>query len=134
MPKLKSSPVTTPAAPIRFASTSATNASALHRRELGPELEHQHRVRAGMGEQSLPLVESRQPERRHLGLEEPDRMRVEGGDDHLPPLVEAARDGAAHHCLVAEVESVEIAECDDAPLEVIGDSAGEGEPLHWSAP
>ena len=83
-----------------------------------------------MGEQSLALVERRQPEWRHLGLEELDRVRIEGGDDHRPALVKCARDRAADHRLVAEMESVEIAEGDDAPLELIGDAAGEGEPLH----
>jgi hypothetical protein len=32
------------------------------------------------------------------------------------------------------MESVEIAEGDDAPLEVLGDAAVEGETLHSSAP
>ena len=38
-------------------------------RQLGVELEHQHRVGAGMGEQRLALVERGQAERRHVGLE-----------------------------------------------------------------
>ena len=45
-------------------------------------------------------------------------MRVEGGDGDRAPLVEAALDRSPHHRLVAEMESVEIAECDDAPLKV----------------
>jgi hypothetical protein len=28
------------------------------------------------------------------------------------------------------MEAVEIAECDDAPLQLVGDAAGEGQPLH----
>ena len=83
-----------------------------------------------MGEQPLALVERGQPERRHVGLEVADRVRVEGRDDHRPPLVEAARDRPPDHRLVAEVEAVEIAERDDAPLEVVGDAAVEGQPLH----
>jgi hypothetical protein len=57
-------------------------------------------------------------------------MRIEGGDDHRPPLVEGARHGAADHRLVAEVEAIEIAECDDASPEVLGDAAVKGEALH----
>ena len=65
------------------------------RGEAGVEAEDQHRVRAGMGEQPLALVERGQPERRHVGLEEAHRVRVEGGDDDRPPLVRPALDGAA---------------------------------------
>ena len=130
LPKVKSSPVTTPAAPIRSASTSATKSSASVAASAAPKSEHQHRVGAGMGEQPLALVERGQAERRHVGLEEFDRVRVEGGDDHRPPLVETARDRPPDHRLVAEVEAVEIAERDDAPLEAFGDSAVEGQPLH----
>ena len=39
-------------------------------------------------------------------------------------------DGPPDHRLVAEMESVEIAEGDDAPLEVVGDAAVEGKALH----
>ena len=84
-----------------------------------------------MGEQSLALVERGQPERRHVGLEKAHRVRVEGGDDHRPPLVEAALDRAPDHRLVAEMEAVEIAERDDASPKPVGDSAGEGKALHW---
>jgi len=83
-----------------------------------------------MGEQGLALVERGQAEGRHAGPEELHGMRIERRGDHRPPLVEGARDGAARHRLVAEVKTVEIAERDDAPLETVGDSAGEGEPLH----
>ena len=102
----------------------------IHRRQLAVELEHQHGVRSGVREQLLALVEAGQPEWWDVGLEEMDRVRVEGGDDHRPPLVEAALDRPVHHRLVAEVESVEIAEGDDAPLEVLRDAAGEGQALH----
>ena len=74
-----------------------------------------------------------EPER-DVGLEEADRVRIERGDDHRPPLVESALDRAPDHRLVAEVESVEIAEGDDAPLEVRGDAAIEGQALHCSRP
>ena len=61
-------------------------------------------------------------------------MRVEGGDDRRPPLMEGARDRPPDHRLVAEVESVEIAERDDAPREAVGDAAVEGQALHWRGP
>ena len=63
-----------------------------------------------------------------------DRVRVEGGDDGRPPLVEAARQGPRHHRLVAEMESIEVAEGDDASPQGLGDAAGEGQPLHCDAP
>jgi hypothetical protein len=31
------------------------------------------------------------------------------------------------------MESVEISECDDTPLELFGDAAGKGQALHWRA-
>jgi hypothetical protein len=61
-------------------------------------------------------------------------VRIEGRDDHRPPLVEAALDRSPDHCLVAEMEAVEIAEGDDGPSEIVGDPAGEGQALHCSKP
>ena len=107
-----------------------TKSSALVDGEVGVEVEHQHRVGAGMGEQFLPLVEAGQAERREVGLEEAHRMRVEGRDDHRPPLVMAAGDRSADHRLVAQVEAVEIAERDDCAAEAIGYGLVEGQPLH----
>ena len=83
-----------------------------------------------MSEQALALVERRQPERRHVGLEVPHRMRIEGGDDHGPAQVEAERDRPAHHRLVAEVEAVEIAERDDRAAKFFGDGLVVVQPLH----
>ena len=130
LPKVKSSPVTTPAAPIRFASTSATKSSALVAGQLGVEVEHQHRVGAGMGEQPLALVERGQAERRDVGLEVAHRMRVEGRDDHRPPLVGAAlrppgrpppggRGGSRRNCRARRPRR-----------EVFGDRLVEGQALH----
>jgi hypothetical protein len=62
------------------------------RGKLPIEAEHQHRGRPGLGEQSLALVKGRQAERRQIGFEDLDRVRVEGRDHDRPPLVEAARD------------------------------------------
>ena len=87
-----------------------------------------------MGEQPLALVEAGQPERRDIGLEQPHRVGVEGGDDDRPPLVEPARDRPPDHRLVAEMEAVEIAEGEDAAPELFRDSAVEGQPLHRGRP
>ena len=125
--------MTTPAAPIRLREDVGDELLGAGRGERLVEFEHQHRVGAGVGEQRLALVERGQAERRHVGLEVTHRMRVEGGDDHRPPLVKAARDRPPDHRLVAEVEAVEIAEGDDAALEVVGNTAVEGQPLHWAA-
>jgi len=76
------------------------------------------------------LIEAGQPERRHVGTEEFHWMGIERRDDHRPSFVKSARDGTADHRLVAKVESIKIAECDNAPLQMIGDAAGEGKPLH----
>ena len=130
LPKVKSSPVTTPAAPIRSPSSLATKSSAVVLASSAPKLEHQHRVGPGMGEQPFALVEAGQLERRHVGLEVAHRMRVEGGDDHRPALVEAAGDGAADDRLVAQVKAVEIAEREDASAQLLGDRLVEGQPLH----
>ena len=83
-----------------------------------------------MGEQLLALVEARQAEGGHVGLEVGDRVRIEGGDDRRPPLMEGALHRPPDHCLVAEMESVEVAEGDDAPREAVGDAAVEGQALH----
>ena len=82
--------------------------------ELGPEMEDEHRIGAGLREQPLALVERGQAEGRRIGPEEAHRMRIEGRDQHRPPFRAGAADGAAHHRLVALVEAVEIAERDDA--------------------
>jgi hypothetical protein len=44
--------------------------------------------------------------------------------------VKAALHRAPDHRLVAEVESVEIAKGEDAPLQLVGDAAVESEALH----
>ena len=86
------------------------------------------------GEQLLALVERGQAERRNVRLEMPHRVRVEGGDDHRPPHVEAERDRAVHHRLVAEVKAVEIAEREDGAAELVGDGLVVEQPLHWAPP
>ena len=127
---MKSSPVTTPAAPIRPTKRSATKSSAVTAGELGVEVEHEHRVGAGRGEQPLALVERGQPEGRHVGLEEAHRMGIEGRDQHRPPLGAGALDRAAHHRLVARVKSIEIAERDDAAAKPLRNRRAAVQPLH----
>ena len=83
-----------------------------------------------MGEQALTLVEGREAERRHIRLEVPHRMRIEGCHDHGLAQVEAERDRAAHHRLVAEVETVEIAEREDRAAKLIGNDLVVVQPLH----
>ncbi len=114
LPKVKSSPVTTPAAPMLLAE------------QLGDEI-----LGAGRGERRRRTRTPASRRRRRgrtapragrgvvrrnggdVGLEVAHRVRVEGGDDRRPPLVGPRCDRAADHRLVAEVEAVEIAERDD---------------------
>ena len=74
----------------------------------------------------LPLVEAGQAERRRVGPEMADRVRVEGGDDHRPPLVRAALHRAPDDRLVAEMEAVEIAERHHGAAQGARGSAGRG--------
>ena len=125
-PKVKSSPVTTPAAPMlpgeQLARRNPRRWSRRGRRRSRTPASRRRR----RGRTVLALVEAGQAERRHVGLEEAHRVRVEGGDDHRAPLVVAAGDGAADHRLVAEVEAVEIAERDDCSAQARRGSAGRG--------
>ena len=100
------------------------------RGELRVELEHQHRVGPGVGEQSLALVEGGQAKGRRVGLEMAHRVRIEGRDHHRAALVKAARDRPPDHRLVAQMKAVEIAERDDAAAECFGDRLVEGQALH----
>ncbi len=59
-------------------------------------------------------------------------MRLEGGDDYRPALVETHRDRAADHRLVAEVEAVEIAERDHAPAKAVRQGLAVRQALHRS--
>ena len=83
-----------------------------------------------MGEHPLALVERGQPERRRVGPEVAHRMRVEGRDDHRPPLVRAALHRAPDHRLVAEVEAVEIAQRDDRAAKLLRDRLVVEQALH----
>ena len=103
----------------------------IHRRQFGPEAKDEHRVGTGMGEQPLTLVEGRETEGRHLWLEMAHWVRVESGDDHRPPKVEAERNRPADHRLVAEMEAVEIAERDDRAAKLFRDRLVVVQPLHW---
>jgi hypothetical protein len=81
-----------------------------HRRHRRIEVQHQHGVGAGGGEQLLPLVERGEAERLGVGLEVADRVRIEGGDDGRAALGLCPADRLAHDGLVALVEPVEVAE------------------------
>ncbi len=94
------------------------------------EAEHQHSVGARVAEQPFALVERRQPKWRHVRPEEPDGVRIEGGDDDRPALVETERDRPVHHGLMAKMESVEVAEREHASAKLFGHAVVEGEPLH----
>ncbi len=96
----------------------------------GVELEHQHGVRPCRGEQTLPLVEAGQAERKRVGAEMTYRMRIERCRDHRPSLVRTALHRASDHRLMTEVKSVEIAERDDRAAQGIGDRPVEGQALH----
>ena len=98
--------------------------------QLGAELEDQHRVRARLGEQPLALVERGQAEGRQVRLEEAHRVRIEGRDQHRAALGAGARDGAAHHRLVALVKAVEIAERDDAAAKCVRNRRAPVQALH----
>ena len=60
-------------------------------------------------------------------------MRIEGRDQSRPPLGAGARDGAAHHRLVALVKSVEIAERDDAAAKRVRNRRAPVQALHGGA-
>ena len=66
LPKVKSSPVTTPAAPSRLDQTIGDEIGRGDRGELGVEMEDEHRVGAGRLEQPLALVQRGQPEGRQV--------------------------------------------------------------------
>ncbi len=126
LPNVKSSPVTTPAAPIRSASSSATKSSAVVAGQLAVEMEHQHRVGPGGGEQLLALVERGQAEGRDMRREMAHRVRVEGRDDRRAALGLRPLDRLAHHRLVAEMEPVEIAERDHRAAQLVRHRLADG--------
>ena len=80
----------------------------------GVEMEHQHRIGPGSGEQFLPLIQRGQAEGLGIGLEMPHRVRIERGDDARAAF--AARPGhrLADHGLMAKMEAIEIAQREDA--------------------
>ena len=76
-------------------------------------MEHQHRGRPGGEVQLLPLFQRRQPEGRGIGLEMAHGMRIESGDDGRAAFLARPADRLACHGLVAQVETVEIAQRHD---------------------
>ena len=100
------------------------------RREVAVEMEHDHRVCAGLGEQAFALVERGQAEGGCIGAEMADRVGIEGRDERGATLGLCPGDRAPDHRLVAEMESVEIAERDDSAGKMRGDRSAPVEPLH----
>jgi len=60
----------------------------------------------------------------------PHRMRIEGRDEDRASFRARPLDRAAHHCLVAQMKSVEIAECDDAAAQMGRDRRAPVQALH----
>ncbi len=87
-----------------------------------------------MGKHPLALVKRRQPERRGVGPEVADRVRIEGRDDDRPPLMRAALYCSPDHRLVAEVKAVEIAKRDDRAAKLVGYRLVVEQALHWWVP
>ena len=83
-------------------------------------MEHQHRGGAGGEIKFLPLFERGQAEGFGIGLEMAHRMRVEGGDDRGAAFFARPANRLARHRLVAEVETVEIAQRDDRAAQAFG--------------
>ena len=78
----------------------------------------------------LALVQRRQPERRKVGLEMPNRVRVERRDDHRPAHVETQGDRPVHDRLVAEMKAVEIAERNHRAAKLFGNGFVVIQPVH----
>jgi hypothetical protein len=57
-------------------------------------------------------------------------MGIEGGDQGRTPFAACALDGTADHRLVPDVESVEIAERDDAAAKPLRNRRAAVQPLH----
>src|SRR5690606_17311514 len=98
------------------------------RRKLVVELEYQHRVGAGRGEQRLALVERGEAERRHVRSEMAHRVRVEGGDDHRAAFAPAPSYRLGTGPRVAEREAVEVAERQERAAQRIGNGIAVAEP------
>ena len=62
------------------------------------------------------------------------RMRIEGRDDHRPPLMRAALHRSPDHRLVAEVKAVEIAQRDDRAAQGFRDWLVVEQALHCAMP
>src|SRR5690606_34951496 len=92
------------------------------------ELEYQHGVGAGGGEQLFALVERGEAERRHVRREMAHRVRIERRDEGRPAFAPCPRHRLGNDLLVAEVEPVEVAERDDRAAQMVGDGIAVAEP------
>ncbi len=97
------------------------------------KVEHQHRGGPCGEIKLLPLFERRQAERRHIGLEEAHRMRVEGRDDRRAALRLRPVDRLARHRLMPAMEAVEIAERNHSAAQRLRDLVSVIEPSHCAA-
>ena len=130
LPKVKSRPVTTAAAPACADEPLLDELLGGLGRQLAVEAEHQHRIGARRRQQPRALIERGQAERRRIGAEEADRMRIEGRDDQRAAGLAGERLRPRHHRLVAPVEPVEIAQRHHAAAQMIGQSPVARQPLH----
>ncbi|MDQ0839634.1 hypothetical protein QFZ54_003418 [Sphingomonas faeni] len=100
------------------------------RGEIAVEVEHHHRIGAGVGEQPLALVQRGEAERRGRRAEMADRMRIERRDQCGATLGLGPCDRARDHGLVTEVKSIEIAQRYDPVREMRRNGRAAVEPLH----
>ena len=96
--------------------------------ELSVEGEDQHRIGPGGFEQFLPLIERGQAERRRIGREMADRVRIKGGDNRRAVFGPGPSDGFTDHGLMAPVKPVKIAQGDNPPAQAIGNRAARIKP------
>ena len=85
-------------------------------------------------EKPLPIAKRTRKEAggdwRRVGVKQPCWMRIEGSNQHRPPLRAAQLDSATHHRLMAAMKSVEIAERDDAAAQMGRNRRAAVQPLH----
>jgi hypothetical protein len=111
----------------------AHEALGTHRRQHTVERQRQRRVGAERLEQVHALRNGGEQERRGVGPEQPRGMRIEGRDQRRPALGARPLDRPADHRLMADMETVEIAERHDrAPCEG-GNHLVPGKPYHGRA-
>ena len=89
-------------------------------RQRAIEMEHQHRGGPRGQVEFLPLFERGQAERRGIGLEVTHWMRIERRNDRRPAFCARPANRFSRHRLVAKVEAIKIAQCDDRATQAFG--------------